>query len=116
MLDITMTPSARTQLARLMDAAPEGCMGLRLSIKTTGCSGHSYKMEYIVQGDDMAGDDIIESEGVRLNIPKIHSWMLLGMTIDHVTDNLGNSRFDFINPNETGRCGCGESFHVQTRP
>ena len=57
-------------------------------------------------------DDIIEGEGVQLHIPKIYSWMLIGTTVDYIVDDLGNSRFDFVNPNETGRCGCGESFHV----
>src|SRR5690349_5863892 len=112
MMDIKLTPTAAAQINSLMGKAPEGAQGLRLSIKTTGCSGNSYKMEYVPQGDDGAHDDVIESEGVRLNVPKMYSWMLIGMTVDYVTDELGNSRFDFINPNETGRCGCGESFHV----
>lgn len=112
MLDIKITPGAAGQIASLMEKAPEDVSGLRLSIRSTGCSGHSYKMEYVKAGDEGAGDDLIESGGVRINIPKMFSWMLIGMTIDYVTDSLGNSRFDFVNPNETGRCGCGESFHV----
>lgn len=112
MLDINITQNAAGQIKTLMDRAPEGIAGLRLSIKSTGCSGHSYKMEYVRTGEETAADDVIESEGVRISIPRMFSWMLIGMTIDYVTDSLGNSRFDFINPNETGRCGCGESFHV----
>jgi iron-sulfur cluster assembly protein len=61
---------------------------------------------------DTSGDDLIESNGAAIYVPKIYSWMLLGTTIDYITDKLGNSRFDFINPNETARCGCGESFTV----
>lgn len=112
MLDIKITQNAAEQIKKLMEKAPAEVKGLRLSIKSTGCSGHSYKMEYVKAGDDVSGDDVIESDSVCINIPKMFSWMLIGMTIDYVTDSLGNSRFDFINPNETGRCGCGESFHV----
>ena len=111
-MDITITEKAAKQIKTLLSSAPSDTQGLRLSVKTTGCSGNSYKMEYVSAGDDVAGDDIIESSGVRLNIPKMHSWMLIGMTVDFVTDDLGSSRFEFFNPNETGRCGCGESFHV----
>lgn len=85
---------------------------MRLSIKSTGCSGNSYKMDYIGADEDLGADDCITDQGVEIYVPKIHSWMLIGTTIDYVTDGLGNARFDFINPNETGRCGCGESFHV----
>jgi iron-sulfur cluster assembly protein len=109
---ITITEKAAKQITVLMDKAPEGSEGVRLSIKTTGCSGNSYKMDYIKTDDDISTDDVFEEHGVKLNIPKIYSWMLIGTTVDYITDELGNSRFDFINPNETARCGCGESFHV----
>ena len=109
---ITITETAAEQIKALMAKAPEGSAGVRLSIKTTGCSGNSYKMDYIKKDDDNSADDIFEEHGIKLNIPKIYSWMLIGTTIDYVTDDLGNSRFDFVNPNETARCGCGESFQV----
>ena len=109
---ITITEKAAEQITVLMGNAPEGSEGVRLSIKTTGCSGNSYKMDYIKAGDDISTDDVFEEHGVKLNIPKMYSWMLIGTTVDYITDELGNSRFDFINPNETARCGCGESFHV----
>lgn len=109
---ITITEKAAEHINSLIQDAPEGAEGVRLSIKTTGCSGNSYKMEYINAGEDISGDDVFEEHGIRLNIPKIYSWMLIGTTVDYITDSLGNSRFDFINPNETARCGCGESFHV----
>ncbi len=113
-LGITVTQAAQAQMKSLMDSAGEGAQGLRLAIKATGCSGNSYKMEYVSADDSGAADDILTlSDGVRLYIPKVVSWMLIGMTVEHVTDALGNARFDFKNPNETGRCGCGESFQVQ---
>ena len=112
MMNIVITDKAAGQLQSLLASAPDEAKGLRLSIKSTGCSGNSYKMEYLKPTDDESTDDVIDAGGVRLNIPKMYSWMLIGMTIDYVSDDLGNSRFEFINPNETGRCGCGESFHV----
>lgn len=112
MTPITITENAALQIINLLSKAPEGTKGVRLNIKPTGCSGNSYAMEYIKPETDITQDEPFESHGAVLYIPKIHSWMLFGMTIDYVTDDLGNSRFDFTNPNESGRCGCGESFHV----
>lgn len=109
---ITITEKAADQIKVLLGKSPEGSQGVRLSIKATGCSGNSYKMDYIKEGDDSANDDVFEEHGVTLNIPKMYSWMLIGTTVDYIVDELGNARFDFVNPNETARCGCGESFHV----
>ena len=110
---ITITDNAARQIAALMQDAPDNTLGVKLAIKQTGCSGHSYAMDYIAQGDDLSKDEPFEHNGATLYIPKLHSWMLFGMTVDYITDDLGNARFDFINPNEAGRCGCGESFHVE---
>ncbi|MFP4097681.1 MAG: HesB/IscA family protein [Alphaproteobacteria bacterium] len=96
--------------------AEDDVIGLRLSVKTTGCSGHSYHLDYVKQGDDVSKDDYFGDHGVELYIPKVHSWMMFGMTIDYITDDLGNARFDFINPNESSRCGCGESFQIEGKP
>lgn len=109
---ITITQNAANQIKALMDKAPEGAQGVRLSVKATGCSGNSYKMDYIKSNDDTSGDDIINDKDVQLNIPKIYSWMLIGTTVDYTVDELGSSKFSFSNPNESGRCGCGESFNV----
>ncbi len=109
---INITQNAAAQIQKLLDKAPESAQGVRLSVKATGCSGNSYKMDYIKLGDDLAADDLFEEHGVRLYIPKMYSWMLIGTTVDYIVDELGNARFDFTNPNESGRCGCGESFHV----
>ena len=109
---ITITDKAAKQIKDLLGGAPDGTQGVRLNVKPTGCSGNSYQMEYIGATDSLKGDDVFESEGTKLYIPKIHSWMLFGMTVDYSVDNLGNARFEFSNPNESGRCGCGESFHV----
>ncbi len=110
---IEITQAAAAQIQSLLAKAPEDTKGLRLTVKPTGCSGNSYTMEYVKNGDDLSGDDEFTSGGARLYIPKMHSWMLFGMVVDYTVDNLGNAHFAFINPNETGRCGCGESFTVE---
>lgn len=109
---IEMTEAAAKQIENLMNKAPDGSQGVRLNVKPTGCSGHSYAMEYIKPDEALDNDDKFEQHGVSLYIPKVHSWMLFGMRVDYAVDELGNARFDFTNPNESGRCGCGESFHV----
>jgi len=86
-------------------------IGVRLTIATTGCSGNSYKMEHVLE-EDLSKDDKFEQGGAALYIPKIHSWMLFGTIVDYEEDNL-KSGFVFTNPNESGRCGCGESFNVE---
>lgn len=113
MQPIQITEKAANQINALMASAPDGCQGLRLTIKETGCSGHSYHMEHIKADSDISADEAFENHGAKLYIPKTHSWMLFGMEVDYITDELGNARFDFKNPNESGRCGCGESFHVE---
>ena len=92
-------------------SAKEDAKGLRLTIKSTGCSGHSYQMEYATD-ENLAIDDKIEKDGAVLYIPKTNSWMLFGMEIGFAEDKM-SSGFTFTNPNETGRCGCGESFSVE---
>ncbi len=109
---IKITEKAAEHINTLMADAPDGTQGLRLTVKATGCSGNSYKMEYVENGEKLDKDEQFEEKGASIFIPKLYSWMLFGTTIDYITDELGNERFDFINPNETGRCGCGESFHV----
>ncbi len=109
---IKITEKAAEQIGHLMSKAPDGTVGVRLTIKSTGCSGNSYKMEYVSEDDDLSKDEEFVQNGAGVYIPKLYSWMLFGTEIDYITDDLGNSRFDFINPNETGRCGCGESFTV----
>lgn len=90
--------------------AKDGALGLRLTIKTTGCSGYSYQMAYATE-ENLAEDDKFEQDGAVLYIPKINSWMLFGMEIGFEEDKM-KSGFTFNNPNESGRCGCGESFSI----
>ena len=112
MQPIMLTSKAVEQLKVLMQDAPEGAQGVRLNVVPRGCSGNAYQMEYIAVDDDVSDDEKFEQDGTALYIPKTHSWMLYGIEIDYVTDGVGNYKFSFVNPNETGRCGCGESFHL----
>lgn len=105
---IILTDGAVTAI-KSKTALKDGAIGLRLTIKSTGCSGNSYKMEHVVE--ETAADDRFEKDGAVLFIPKIHSWMLFGMTIGYEEGDM-QSGFTFNNPNETGRCGCGESFTI----
>lgn len=102
LLNITISDNA---LSRMKQIA--GDHALRLDIGATGCSGNSYKLSKIENMDE--GDDVIDFDGIKFAIPKTKSWMLIGTHIDYIESDLV-SEFTFQNPNEKGRCGCGESF------
>lgn len=110
---IILTDRAAAALVTRLKAAPPGTQGVRLSVRSTGCSGNSYRMDFVGEKDDVSGDDRFEKDGAVLFMSKTESWMLFGTVVDYVEDALGNERFVFSNPNETGRCGCGESFQVR---
>jgi iron-sulfur cluster assembly protein len=110
---INITENAAAQIQKLLARAPEGTKGVRLNVKPRGCSGNSYQMEYIGADETLGEDDVFNAGEAALYIPKIHSWMLFGITVDYAEDEMGNAKFRFKNPNEKGRCGCGESFYVE---
>ena len=84
-------------------------VGVRLGVKTTGCSGLAYKLEYV---DEVAPEDeLFEQHGVKLMIDPKSLAYIDGTELDFVREGL-NEGFKFINPNERDRCGCGESFRV----
>jgi iron-sulfur cluster assembly protein len=112
MQPITITETAAAQIKKLLERAPEGTLGVRLNVKPRGCSGSSYQMEYIKEGENLGDDDKFTQDGAALYIPRVHSWMMFGIVIDYAEDEMGNARFRFKNPNEKGRCGCGESFYT----
>ena len=95
-------------MARYLARRGKG-VGVRLGVKTTGCSGMAYKLEYV---DEIApGDALFEAHGIKLMIdPKSLAYMD-GTELDYVREGL-NEGFRFKNPNERDRCGCGESFRV----
>lgn len=106
---LTITDRAAARLREIMADAEEGVMGLRVGIRSTGCSGMSYKMEYATEAKKF--EDRMVENGVTVLIEPTATMFLLGTEMDYVEEELG-SRFVFNNPNEVDRCGCGESFRV----
>jgi iron-sulfur cluster assembly protein len=106
---ISLTEAATNKIKRLL--SKRGGVGIRLAVKTTGCSGLAYVLEYMdtYQADDStinyAQPDFV------VVVDKKSDVYLKGMTIDYVREGL-NEGFEFRNPNERDRCGCGESFRV----
>lgn len=109
---VTISDDALNELRKLLADRKESCEGIRVSVRTRGCSGLSYKIEYALKDKNITKfDDVVVRDGVQLFIdPKI-SMFLIGSQMVYVEKEL-ESGFDFINPNEKGRCGCGESFKV----
>ena len=105
---ITLTDRAAAHVQRYIEKRGKG-VGLRLGVKTTGCSGLAYKLEFAdqVQPEDRQ----FESNGVRVLVDPKSLAYLDGTELDFVREGL-NEGFKFNNPNEKDRCGCGESFNV----
>ena len=105
---VTLTDRAAEHVQRYMQKRGKG-VGLRLGVKTTGCSGLAYKLEF---ADEIKPEDRrFESNGVTVLIDPKSLAYLDGTELDYVREGL-NEGFKFNNPNEKDRCGCGESFNV----
>jgi len=105
---VTLTDRAAQHVQRYIEKRGKG-VGLRLGVKTTGCSGLAYKLEF---ADEIKPEDTqFESNGVRVLIDPKSLAYLDGTELDFVREGL-NEGFKFNNPNEKDRCGCGESFNV----
>jgi iron-sulfur cluster assembly protein len=107
-MSISLTTSAAERVRSHLATRGRG-LGLRLGIKTTGCSGFSYVIDYA----DAAGPDdlVFEDQGVRVVVDRGSLPMLDGTRVDFVRQGL-NESFHFDNPNVKAECGCGESFTV----
>ncbi|MGE0733812.1 MAG: HesB/IscA family protein [Alphaproteobacteria bacterium] len=106
---ITLTDAAAERVRALIAKADKPVLGLRVGVKSQGCSGLSYIVEYAQERGKL--EDVIEDKGVKIFIEPKAVMFLLGSQMDYVEDKF-TSGFTFTNPNEKGRCGCGESFHV----
>jgi len=105
---IQLTPAAAQRIRTQLAQRGHG-LGLRLAVKTTGCSGFSYVVNF---ADEPAADDaVFESEGVRVYVDPASLPAIDGTRVDFVRQGL-NESFQFENPNARGECGCGESFNV----
>jgi iron-sulfur cluster assembly protein len=105
---VSLTPAAARRMRDLL-AGSGAAAGIRLGVRSTGCSGFSYQLDFAREIE--AGAEVIEVEGVKLVIDPKAVMYVLGTEVDYVEDKLG-AQFVFKNPNEKARCGCGESFSV----
>jgi iron-sulfur cluster assembly protein len=105
---VTLTESAAKHVANYIARRGKG-IGLRLGVKTTGCSGMAYKLEFADAAQPE--DRLFESHGVKVIVDPKSLAYLEGTELDYTREGL-NEGFKFNNPNEKDRCGCGESFHV----
>ena len=103
---VMLTESAASRVKSHLESRGEG-KGLRVGVKTSGCSGLAYIMDYANEIDDQ--DQVFESHGVKVIVESDHLQYLDGVQVDYVENGLSSS-FQFKNPNVTEQCGCGESF------
>ena len=106
---LTITTNAANQIKQIISNSKEKCLGVKIDVDKTGCSGYAYKMDYAF--DDIEGFDVVEDKGVKIFIEPKAIMFLVGSEMDYKTDKL-SSRFVFNNPNEKSTCGCGESFSI----
>ena len=107
---IKLSDNAALRIKEIMSNAEKNSIGVRVSVKTGGCAGMSYVMEYTKEVNQ--SDEVIEDKGVKVFIDSAAIMYLLGTEMDYKKDELSSS-FVFNNPNETERCGCGESFKIE---
>ncbi|WP_296056222.1 iron-sulfur cluster assembly protein IscA [uncultured Amphritea sp.] len=105
---ITMTPAASDHVSKYLKTRGHG-FGVRLGVRTSGCSGMAYVLEFV---DDIQDEDqVFESDGVNIVIDPKSLLYLDGTELDFVKEGL-NEGFKFNNPNVKNECGCGESFNI----
>ena len=107
---IKLSDNAASRIKEIMSSAEKNSLGVRVSVKSGGCAGMSYVMEYTTKVNP--NDEVIESKGVKVFIDSAATMYLLGTEMDYKKEELSSS-FVFNNPNETERCGCGESFKIE---
>ena len=106
---IRVSDAAAKRIKALVAKADKPVLGLRVGVKTTGCSGMSYLVEYAEEARKF--EDLVEHQGAKIFIDPKAVMFLLGSELDYRESSL-ESGFVFNNPNEKSRCGCGESFSV----
>ena len=106
---ISLSKNAASRIKEIMSNAEKDSIGVRIGVKSGGCAGMSYVMEYTKEVNP--NDEIIEDKGVKVFVDSGAIMYLLGTEMDYKKEEFSSS-FVFKNPNETERCGCGESFKV----
>lgn len=107
---ITVTNTAYKKIVKLLSSRNKG-VGIRLGVRTTGCSGLAYTLEYVDEYKLEDGIINYAQPDFVILVDRKHDVYLRGITLDYVRNGL-NEGFEFINPNERDRCGCGESFRI----
>lgn len=107
-MTVTITPTAATRVQKFLSSRGKG-LGLRVGVKTSGCSGMAYTLEFV--DESLPEDQIFESHGVKLLVDPTSLVYLDGTELDYAKEGL-NEGFKFNNPNAKANCGCGESFSV----
>jgi iron-sulfur cluster assembly protein len=106
---VTLTDAAASHVRQLMDQADNNVIGVRIGVKTAGCSGMQYDVQFATEQKPF--EDKVEQKGVTVFIDPTAVMFLIGSEMDWQEDKF-SARFVFNNPNEIARCGCGESFSV----
>jgi iron-sulfur cluster assembly protein len=106
---LSVTSEAANRVKALLSQRETPAVGVRIGIRSKGCSGLSYTLEFAEEKGPF--DEVVETNGVTILIDPKATMFILGTEMDYVEDKL-ESGFVFRNPNEKGRCGCGESFHI----
>ena len=106
---IKLSDNAAKRIKEIMSGAQKNSVGVRVSVKSGGCAGRSYVMHYSEEINP--SDEVIEDKGVKVFIDPAAVMYLLGTEMDYKKEEFSSS-FVFNNPNETERCGCGESFKI----
>ena len=107
---IKLSDNAALRIKEIMSNAEKDSLGVRVSVKSGGCAGMTYVMEYTKEINP--NDEVIEDKGVKVFVDSAAIMYLLGTEMDYKKEEL-SSTFVFNNPNETERCGCGESFKIE---
>jgi iron-sulfur cluster assembly protein len=109
---LQVSSEALHQIKNLLAARKDPCEGVRVGVRSRGCSGLSYTIEYALKDKNITKfDDLVVKEGINIFIDPKVSMFLIGSEMIYEEDEL-KAGFDFVNPNEKGRCGCGESFNA----
>ncbi len=106
---LTMTDAAAEKVKALMAKSQQPVEGIRIGVRPGGCSGMSYYIDYATEV--RPGEQVVEQKGVKIILEPTSLMYLIGTEMDYKSDKL-QSGFSFSNPNEKGRCGCGQSFKV----
>jgi iron-sulfur cluster assembly protein len=106
---LSLTPAAVDRIKHLIATQGEGAPGIKVGVRSAGCSGMSYTIDFVDAIEPEA--ELVEVDGVKVVIDPKAVTYLIGTEMDFVEDKFG-AAFKFNNPNEAGRCGCGESFTV----